>query len=143
MNQKIIITRGLPASGKTHWSLNYIEDNSNTIRVNRDDIRVMLTPKFQHGSKMEDLVTAIEDRSIIAAISKGYDVIVDATNFRGVEKFKNIISAHDHQIDLEIKDFTDISIEECIRRDNLRNNHVGEIVIKRMAKQYLNYKEDV
>lgn len=41
-----------------------------------------------------------------------------------------------HEAEFEIKDFTDVSVEECIERDRKRQNYVGEKVIRDMAKRY-------
>ena len=43
---KIIITRGIPGSGKTTWAKDVVKENSNYIRINRDDLRIMLIGKW-------------------------------------------------------------------------------------------------
>ncbi len=134
--QKLIITKGLPASGKTTWSLDYCKNNLNTVRVNRDSIRLMLGPNFRHGSEMEGLVTSIEHKSINKALLQGYDVIVDATNFWGYEQFITLMPK-EADIELIIQEF-DISLEECIMRDSKRTEgQVGKEVIERMYKKYI------
>ena len=45
--------------------------------------------------------------------------------------------------EVEIKDFTDVSVEECIKRDLTRPNSVGEAVIRKMYTQYLKPKAEV
>ena len=37
--QEILFLRGLPASGKTSFALQHIENNPNYKRINKDDIR--------------------------------------------------------------------------------------------------------
>jgi tRNA uridine 5-carbamoylmethylation protein Kti12 len=135
--QKLIITKGLPGSGKTTWSLDYIKNNSNTVRVNRDSIRNMLLKEWPHGDKsLENLVTFIEDKSVIGALARGYDVIVDATNFRGHERFIPLMPK-EADIELIIQEM-DITLEECIKRDAWRTEgHVGKEVIEKMYKQYI------
>lgn len=40
---KLIITRGLPASGKSTWAKQWVlEDPEHRVRINQDDIRLML-----------------------------------------------------------------------------------------------------
>ena len=39
---KLIMTKGLPASGKSTWAKQYLDDNPGTKRVNKDDLRAML-----------------------------------------------------------------------------------------------------
>jgi DNA transposition AAA+ family ATPase len=42
MASKLIVMKGLPASGKTTWSKAYVKSHPNTVRINRDDLRLML-----------------------------------------------------------------------------------------------------
>lgn len=140
---EIYWTRGLPASGKSTWAREWVEENpKNRVRVNRDDIRLMLGPYWI--PQREDLVTQIENSMIREAIDEGYSVVIDATNFRGIGRFENIenkdgISLRnlDHVTFLQ-KDFTHVPLEECIRRDKERTEgHVGEEPIIRMYNKYL------
>lgn len=39
---KVILTKGLPASGKTTWARQYQKDNPATVLVNEDELRAML-----------------------------------------------------------------------------------------------------
>jgi predicted kinase len=128
---------GLPASGKSTWAREMCTNNSNIVRVNRDDIRNMLTPAFKFGGPMESLVTSIEDKAIHKALQEGYSVIVDATNFRGASRFKKILEETGAVL-VEV-DFTNVSKEECIERDSKRTTgKVGKEVIERMFNQYIN-----
>lgn len=136
MSQKLIILRGLPASGKTTWAKSYIKEFPKTVRISRDDIRTMLTPNFRHGSIMENLVTSIEDVSIAEALDDEYSVIVDATNFRGIKRFENIVQGLQMGTELEIKEF-DTDLKTCIQRDQQRENSVGKEIIERMYNKYL------
>lgn len=130
---KLIITRGLPASGKSTWSKEWVrEDPKNRVRVNRDDIRWMLGPYWV--PQREDLVTRIETMMIRSAIGLDYSIVVDATNFKGHERFVNLLPSN---YIVEVKDFTDVPLEECIKRDKLRMLPVGEEVIMRMYNKYL------
>ena len=38
-NQEIILLKGLPASGKSTWSKDFIKENPDYIRINKDDLR--------------------------------------------------------------------------------------------------------
>lgn len=135
MKQKLIILKGLPASGKTTFAKKYVLDNPLTIRVNRDDIRSMLTPNFKHGSSMEGLVTLTEDLLIKEGLSNGYSVIVDATNLRGHERFIELMP-RESNIELSVEHFV-IDLEEAIKRDNNRENKCGKEVIERMYYKYV------
>lgn len=121
---KVIFTQGLPASGKSTWAKDYCKNNHNWIRVNRDDLRHM---RGQYWiPKQEELITDWEHNCIINALDRGFNVIVDATNFniKYLDNLKRIITLK-HLVDFEIK-FFDITLEEAIKRDLERCNSVGE-----------------
>jgi histidinol phosphatase-like enzyme len=80
----------------------------------------------------------MRDDLIIYFLNHDYNVISDDTNLKpGLEDhFRHIASLF--SADFEIKDFTDISLDECIKRDKYRNDHnVGEKVIKDMYDKYI------
>ncbi len=137
---KLIITIGLPASGKSTFAKSWVNDDpKHRMRVNRDDIRRMLGPYWVPSR--EGLVTTIEHNMIRDGLVNNYDVILDATNFKATkENFGNMVRAWgipDYEI--EFKDFTDVPLEVCIERDKLRlrDESVGEEVIRTMYNKYL------
>lgn len=138
MTNKLIITRGLPGSGKTTWSRAWVNESPKTrVRVNRDDIRNLLGPYWV--PTREDFVTRVEDSIIIQALKDNFDVVVDATNFKGSDRFNLLLKKNVMlMIDLEIKDFTHIPVETCIERDSKRDNPVGEKVIMDFYEKYIN-----
>jgi predicted kinase len=137
--QNIIVLKGLPASGKSTWAEEYMKSNPYTLRVSRDMIRNMLKLNFPHGSFLEELVTDIEDISIKNSLKKGYSVIVDATNFRGYERFISLMPV-ESDINIMLIEF-DTPLEECILRDSKRSSPVGKDVIERMYKKYIKYEK--
>ena len=143
--KKLYVTRGLPASGKSTWALNQAEVFKDTVIINRDKIRDMLKGSykfFPFGSRMEELVTEIEDRAIDKALMMNYNVIVDATNFRWTED-KLYHYESKFQCKAEFVDFTHLSLKTCIQRDQQRENSVGKKVIERMYNKYLKKDEKV
>jgi predicted kinase len=146
---KLFITVGLPASGKSTYSKKWVEESPKTrVRVNRDDIRRMLGPYWI--PTREGLVTLIENTIIVDALESGFDVIVYATNFKGTDRFHQIITEAgiwdymDLNEPISTIQFTNVSVEECISRDSKRDpkEQVGKEVIINMAKKYLNYKDE-
>lgn len=136
----LMLTVGLPASGKSTWARVWVDEApQRRIRVNRDDIRKMLGPYWIPSR--EDLVTIIERSMVITALEEGYDVVVDATNFKTAPWYRLVESLERREIEvkLRIKDFTDVPIEECIARDAKRTGveHVGAEVIQRFYNKYL------
>lgn len=93
---------------------------------------------FPFGSKMEKLVTKIENYSIIKAI-EDYDVIVDSTGFRFNPDTLKKHPTLGHKIDFIVEevDFTHVDLKTCIQRDQQREFPVGKEVIERMYNKYL------
>ena len=66
---EILYTVGLPASGKTTYARQWVqEDPKHRVRINRDDIRRMLGPYWI--PTREDLVTDIEWSCIVDCVKK-------------------------------------------------------------------------
>lgn len=136
MTQELILTRGVPASGKSTYARRWVmEDPDSRVRVNRDDIREELYGKEYHNSApdpdKENRVTMYEHNRIKAALSSGKSVIVDNTNLntRFLKPYYQLAS----QAGLKLghKDFP-IPVEEAIRRNAGRERKVPEDVIRRM-----------
>jgi len=142
---KMILTRGLPASGKSTWARKLVESDPSFIRCNRDDFRQMMFGKPVLSPPQEDMVTAAQHGAVDKALAAGHNVVVDDTNFfaRGVKTLMLIARKHDAEI--VFQDFTDVSLEECLHRDEARRNAgesnlsqaVGEKVIRGMHDRYI------
>jgi predicted kinase len=130
--QKVILTRGIPGSGKSTWAKKWVEESPSTrIRVNRDDIRNMLGPYWIPDR--ERLVTSLEYQAVTVALAYNYSVVLDATNFKNEQKWQKIVDAYN--VSIEIQDFTDVPLELCIERDSKRENPVGAEVITKFYNQ--------
>ena len=142
--QKLILARGLPGSGKSTWSQKWVEeDPTNRVRVNRDDIRWELFKQYYlspdaHGTTQEKeaQVTHVQNNMVQKALKDGKHVVVDNTNLdpRVFREFGKI--AAQYEAHLTNKDFP-VDIEECIRRNNARDRVVPEHVIRGMQKNYM------
>lgn len=135
---KLIITRGLPASGKSTWAKQWVlEDPEHRVRINQDDIRLMLG-KYWVPSR-EKLVQEIQFDAIVEALSRGFNVVIDNTNLnkKVLEKFDRLIRTFE-DYEIEYKDFFDTPLSVCIERDKNRNLQVTEKVIRGF---YNNYKD--
>lgn len=129
-------TVGLPASGKTTYARELVKKNPGMVRANRDDLRLLLHEgRFSKGN--EKTVSLVQETMIRAALAAGRDVICDDTNLNPKTQARLRRHAEDHEADVEVIDFTHVSLIECIERDNKRDKHVGETVIRRMWEQYL------
>jgi predicted kinase len=143
--RKIILTKGLPGSGKSTWAKKYIKDHANTKRVNRDDLRSMIDDGVW-SDKNEKKIVSIRNGIIRGLVLGGADVIIDETNLspKSVEALLEFLHEVEKEVPLKIewKDFTDVPVEECIKRDLKRSASVGEAVIRRFYKQHLAPREE-
>jgi predicted kinase len=127
------MTKGLPASGKSTWAKSLIDSEPGKWkRINKDDMRAMFdNSKYSRGN--ENFVLEIRNVLIEKAMAAGYNVIVDDTNFHPKhEKALREIANKYPKVEFEIKDFSDVSLEECLKRDAKRENSVGKNVIMKM-----------
>lgn len=136
MLRKIVILRGLPGSGKTTWAKNLMKKHPGEYkRVNKDDLRAMIdNGKWSRGN--EKFILKIRNDIILRAITEGYNTIVDDTNLapKHIEQITKIATG---LAEVEIKDFTDVKVETCIKRDLLRDRSVGKDIILEMYNQFL------
>jgi predicted kinase len=140
MKQRIVMLKGLPASGKTTWAKQQLKEFPGVYkRVNKDDLRAMLDDSIW-SKQNENFILRMRDWIIGNAIMDGYSVIVDDTNLHDKHKQKLSEIAKANSVELEIK-FFDTSVEECIERDSKRQNYVGEKVIKTMYNRFLKPQE--
>lgn len=134
-NLKIIICVGLPASGKSSWSKNYIITHPNFVIVSRDSFRYMLKNSPVTEPKIEKAITDLVRYTTIRSLNARLNVILDATNLR-MSDINEHINDFGEYADIEFMLF-DVPAKTCIERDKNRQNQVGEEVIKRMNKDFL------
>lgn len=133
---RLIATRGLPASGKTTFARTL---QPSVVRVNRDDLRRML-----HGERLftqwaESQVTTAQRAQVEALLRARVDVCVDDTNLRArtLRDWARLAARYD--ADFEVHDFTDVPLDECLRRDAARSadERVGADAIRRLHERFL------
>lgn len=141
MKPKLYICKGYPGSGKSTLARKMVtESRSNLVRVNRDDLRKQ-HPLWQRGKfskTVEADVVKQRDQLIKDALAAGKNAICDDTNLsvKTVAFLATLAAVSNAEI--ELIDFTDpespyyVSLEECIKRDALRDDTVGKDVILRM-----------
>jgi predicted kinase len=138
----IILTKGLPGSGKTTWALQQLEKHPGKYkRINKDSLRAMLDGG-KHSKHRETFIVEARNALIAAALNAGYSVIVDDTNLSARHE-DDIRERFESLANIEIKDFTDVPLETCIERDRHRPNYVGEQVIRRMHRDFLQKQPEI
>lgn len=137
---KLIWTRGLPGCGKSTWAEQSKRENPNHIYiVSRDAIREMWGILPLGTTIQEAAVSWAVDAMVFALLDKGATVIVDATNLHYKDQQHWETIAAKVGVSNTCKDFTNISANECIRRDEIRaslgGRHVPAEVIQAMASR--------
>lgn len=137
---KMTICRGLPASGKSSWSREQVRgDLGNTVRVNRDLLRLMLNDNLFIKKITEPVTVSARNALIRAYLKQGKHVIIDDTNL-DLKSLKSLVKIGEFfGAEVTFQDF-DVDVNTCVERDKLRESKgeitVGENVVRQMAKQF-------
>jgi predicted kinase len=132
--KQLLFLKGLPGSGKSTYARELVKQG-NWKRLNKDDLRAMLDDS-KWSKANEQLVNYWQEWLAKDILDKGINVIVDNTHLapRHEERYKQLAKACNAKF--VVKMF-DIPLEECIKRDLMRPNSVGEKVIVDMYNQFL------
>ncbi len=141
---KLIMTVGVSASGKTTWATTWAKEQKHCVNINRDDIRFNIVQPgsdwttYKFTKVNESRVTEIENVIAERAVKFETNIIISNTNLNSKtrEFWKKFAKEHGYQF--EIEEFP-IALEEAIKRDRLRQNSVGEQVIRKQYQQWLEY----
>lgn len=134
---KLLMLKGLPASGKSTYAKELIAKDLCWKRVNKDDLRAMID-NGKWSKKNEELIIDSEASLVHSFLDTGYNVVIDDTNFAHEKRWEGIANAHG--AGFEIK-FFDTPVMECIARDAKRGDKsVGSKVIMGMYERYLKPK---
>lgn len=137
---RLLLTRGLPASGKTTFAKAWVaEDPAHRIRANRDDLRLMLYGKpYGLTGEQEKAVTLAQHAMVSNALHMGFDVVVDDTNLNARFLKQWLLLAKTESAEIEWHDeFLDVDYQTCVLRDATRNAKVGKDVIISFWSRYL------
>lgn len=132
MTKKLLMLKGLPASGKTTYAKEL--EQQGWTRVNKDDIRRIFFPNYTF--KNEKDVVYLEDAEIIGELREGNSVVVDDTNFNPKHQARLEHIAKEEGAEFEVL-FIDTPLEECIKRNKKRPNSVPMEVILNMYRQHI------
>lgn len=133
-NNRVIVCVGIPASGKTVWALQYCKDNPNTVRINKDSLRLMAYGE-PYRPEWEDFICNLRDRIIDQSLHMEHDVVVDDTNGSQKHRKRIEVIANFYDATVEIKDFRYVPLEVCLERNKNRPNPVPEEAIHRIYDQ--------
>jgi predicted kinase len=140
--KKLIILRGLPASGKSTYAKSLLEDNLGMYkRLNKDELRQMLDNNH-HTKSNEKFIERVRDMMLLEALKEGKHVVIDDTNLsdRPIERLRQVVQNYckntGDQVQIEVKNI-ETTLQECLDRDEKRDKKVGKNVIMRMYKQHI------
>lgn len=124
---------GLPGSGKSTKARALVKDSGGSGRVNRDDLRTMLFNSVWSG-KREAVVVDCEKAIADVLFKHKMSVVVDDTNLPA--KNKTMWSQFTRERGQQFESLRmNTTLEECLQRDALRENPVGQAIINRFALQ--------
>ena len=140
---KILLLRGISGSGKSTWAAEFVKNNLDWVRVNRDNIREGLIPNHIHiwhklpdRRNLEQLVTEIQNEQIWSAMDFGYNVIVDDTNLSHYDRWDNFaIEGHT----MYFKEFS-TEAELCKSRIKERDG-IDPSYVDKQVKTFYNNKQ--
>jgi len=132
MTAHLILTIGLPGSGKSFWAdAQVAADPENTIKVERDEIRERVTgDRRNHTQEME--VTDVCFYLVREGLRSGKTVIVSDTNLRAKYRKQWRSMAQATGATYEERSFLDVPVELCRERNAARPDPVPDEVIDRM-----------
>lgn len=141
---KLYVTVGLPASGKSSWAKAQVKAaDGKAVRVNKDLLRTMLH-NDEHIKGVTPTQVALTRETLICYwLAKGLDVYCDDTNLVPAHFKQVVLAGWESGAEVIVQDFTNVSVQECIRRDEIRAGNPAEIavgadVITSMAENLLN-----
>jgi predicted kinase len=130
---KLLMMRGLPASGKTTRALEMMREYGNLVRVNRDQLRPMLHGDAKWTGKKEAVTMTVQRSMVKGLLNDDRSVIVDDTNLRDADRERWSHVARERGAKFEVVD-VDTAYEECVDRDSRRGlSRVGQHVVTSMA----------
>lgn len=143
---ELIILHGISASGKSTLAQSYIKKGY--VEINRDDLRgkyfKTLYPDKEFSWKdwnwnYEDVITKNQFSEIAKNASSGINIIISNTNLNPHNNLK--LENKSKSLGYTVKHiYLDVPLEVCIERDKQRKDPVGETVIRRQYKNYLQLK---
>lgn len=143
---KLIICRGIQGSGKSTWAKEWAKEDPKTrVRFNWDDIRNMMGEYWVPERENTGIMKTLRISFLNEMMQKGWDIVIDNMNLnpKDWEFYEGVVKSFnenypDIKYEIEYKDFF-TPIEECIRRDAMRPNPIGEQVIRATWKRYRHF----
>lgn len=157
---KVIISVGVPLSGKSKYAAELIKKDPSWVEINRDDIRKKLFnvngwSDYDITVEKENKVTTAQYDAIRQAMDDGKNIIITNTNLRMkyIRKFVSLFEHHGCEISIKLFSVTLIELirrnyDACTHNSNDESdilklfNHY-EWLKKKVISKFSNYVEDI
>ncbi len=132
---KVVITKGLPRSGKSTWSKKYVKEHKGWVRVSKDLVRKMLFGDANYGPSSDDykevddvLSQKIRNAITLIAVGEGRNVIIDGMHLKenSIIGLKTLLRG---KAKVTVRHFS-APLEVCLERNRLASDH-------RMSDEYI------
>jgi tRNA uridine 5-carbamoylmethylation protein Kti12 len=121
---ELIVTRGLPASGKTTFAKTWVAVNPRKrARVEKDQLRAMMHDSVWLGKHTEDQVNMVQYNMVYDLLKSGISVVVSDTNLDEFtfSKWKDLGRdrglAH---VEFKMQDLREVPLQVCLDRNAQR-----------------------
>lgn len=133
---KLIIMSGLPGSGKSYTAKEIVDNDKNSVEINRDSLRLELFGKLNIGRKNEKKVTEEQHKRIKKALEQGKQVIDSNTNLNPMFIDQLVKIAKEFNAEIEHMPIN-TPYETCLERNSKREGFekVPQDVMDKMHKQ--------
>lgn len=126
----VIIMRGLPGSGKSRLAHMWQQGASNRSIISRDDLRhVLFCEEGALSRQKEEVISGVVSSTLEGAISRGMDVVVDATHLRRSHMVDVARTAHAAGASVAVVNVT-TPVDVCVTNDLSRAENGGRRVGK-------------
>ena len=143
---KLIVCRGIQGSGKSTWAKAWAkEDPTHRVRFNWDDMRNMMGEYWVPERENTDILKTLRASFLDSMMNKGWDICIDNMNLnpKDWEFYEGLVKSFNEsnpgkEYEVEYMNFF-TPVEECIRRDAMRPNPIGEAVIRSTWRRYRHF----
>ncbi|WP_431728504.1 AAA family ATPase [Verrucosispora sp. TAA-831] len=140
---ELVVTRGLPASGKSTWAARWVAAASaDRACVDRDSVRVMMHGRWIGTPEQEQQTSIVCHGAVLGLLRAGISVVAGDTNLDEAPD-GHLTALWDiadrTRSSFRVVDFTAVPLEVCIERDAARTgpDRVGADKIRDMWEQHL------
>ena len=129
--QRLVLLIGLPASGKSTISEAF--EAAGWVRINKDSLRKELYGDesiLGDGRAVNKLFYVRLEEALLA----GRNILVDNTNVHSLHRKGTLAMAQEHGYARATHVFLDVPLEECLRRNALRERKVPVEAFQELAK---------